>query len=144
MSANFTNKGQESAKEASEVVAKGIDQGKSNILIVKDLMKQGWPEESAINLVRESKRAIKQYEESIEQSIEQYKESPEGRRVTVSKYKRHMLFGLLWAAGGTAVTVGSAISAESGGGVYIIAWGAILFGIINFFVGLFGWLKYKN
>lgn len=54
-----------------------------------------------------------------------------------------MLYGTLWAIGGTVVTAVT-YSAASGGGVYVIAWGAIVFGIIDFFIGLFGWLKYKD
>jgi len=46
-----------------------------------------------------------------------------------------MIYGALWCGGGiliTALTYTMAI----GGGTYIIAWGAILFGAIQFFKGL--------
>jgi hypothetical protein len=48
-----------------------------------------------------------------------------------------MIFGALWCIGGiviTAVTFGAA----SGGGTYVVAWGAIIFGAIQFFRGLAG------
>jgi len=61
------------------------------------------------------------------------------RNVLASKYARHMLYGILWLVGGTVVTVAT-YKAASGGETYIIAWGAILFGIIEFFSGLIGWL----
>jgi hypothetical protein len=64
----------------------------------------------------------------------------------VKKYVRKMIVGLLWAGGGTAVTVISFVSAASseGGGRYVVTWGAIVFGIIDFLVGLVGWLKHKS
>jgi hypothetical protein len=47
------------------------------------------------------------------------------------------LHGALWCIGGILLTVGS-YSAASGGGTYVIAWGAILFGALQFFKGLAG------
>jgi hypothetical protein len=57
-----------------------------------------------------------------------------------------MIYGALWAVGGTAATVGTLVSAshKSGGGTYFVAWGAIIFGIIDFIRGLTGWLKYRQ
>jgi hypothetical protein len=49
---------------------------------------------------------------------------------------RNMLFGALWCVGGTVVTAVTYQSA-SPGGHYIIAWGAVLFGAIQFLRGLF-------
>lgn len=53
---------------------------------------------------------------------------------------RNMVMGGLWCVGGTIVTVLSYASAsnQSGGGSYVVAWGAILFGAIQFFRGLAG------
>jgi len=123
-------------EELSEAVAYKLAGGENKEKIVKELMKQGWPKESAVRFVDRIEQDLKQY-------VEQYKNSPEGRRVMASKYKRHMLYGALWAVGGTLVTAVTYIAA-SGGGMFIIAWGAIVFGIIEFFVGLFGWLKYND
>ena len=49
---------------------------------------------------------------------------------------RNMLFGALWCIGGTVVTVAT-LAASSEGGTYVVAWGAILFGGIQFLRGLF-------
>ena len=46
-----------------------------------------------------------------------------------------MLYGALWCIGGIVVTVAT-MSAASGGGTYVVAWGAIVFGGIQFFRGL--------
>jgi|GEM_PF-1961698 hypothetical protein len=48
--------------------------------------------------------------------------------------KRNMLFGALLFAGGTIVTVLSYQSA-SHGGRYVVAWGAIAFGLVQFIKG---------
>lgn len=63
----------------------------------------------------------------------------EQRQEMADHYKKHMLYGFLWAAGGTAVTVVSINSGQGG----IIAWGAIIFGIYDFFKGLNGYMTYK-
>ena len=49
--------------------------------------------------------------------------------------KKNMAFGALWAVGGTVVTAAT-YSAASGGGTYVVAWGAIVFGAIQFIQGL--------
>ena len=136
MSENLTPEEQKAIEELSEAVAYELAEGKNKGKIAKELVRQGWPKESAVQFVDSIEQGLKQY-------AEQYKNSPEGRQVMASKYKRHMLYGILWAVGGTVVTVAT-YSAASGGGVYVIAWGAIVFGIIDFFRGLFGWLKYKD
>jgi len=49
--------------------------------------------------------------------------------------KKNMLVGVLWLVGGSLVTAAT-MSAASGGGAYVVAWGAILFGGIQFLRGL--------
>lgn len=46
-----------------------------------------------------------------------------------------MLYGALWCIGGIVITVVT-YSAASGGGTYVVAWGAIIFGFIQFVKGL--------
>ena len=48
----------------------------------------------------------------------------------------NMLFGAIWCVGGIVVTAVT-YQAASNGGHYIIAWGAVLFGAIQFLRGLF-------
>ena len=54
--------------------------------------------------------------------------------------KRNMMIGAFWCIGGLIVTIGS-YSAVSGGGRYVVAWGAMLFGGIQFLGGLFQYLS---
>lgn len=49
--------------------------------------------------------------------------------------KKDILYGALWFVGGTVITVAT-YSAASGGGRYMIAWGAILLGGVQLVKGL--------
>lgn len=54
--------------------------------------------------------------------------------------QKNMLFGALWCIGGIVVTVVT-FSLAQGGGSFIVAWGAIVFGAIQFFKGLVDFLR---
>lgn len=62
--------------------------------------------------------------------------------VTKGVGQKMMLYGALWCIGGIVVTVGSysLASSSSSGGSYFIAWGAVLFGAIQFLKGLYKFL----
>jgi hypothetical protein len=60
--------------------------------------------------------------------------------VTKASAKKNMLVGALWCIGGTVATI-IGFSAASGGGTYLVFWGAIIFGAIQFFTGLVQLLK---
>lgn len=49
--------------------------------------------------------------------------------------RKNMLQGALWCLGGIVVTAAT-YSAASAGGTYMVAWGAIIFGAIQFFRGV--------
>lgn len=49
---------------------------------------------------------------------------------------KNMLYGALWCIGGLLVTF-LTYSAASNGGTYVVAWGAVVFGAIQFFKGVF-------
>ena len=52
-----------------------------------------------------------------------------------SAARKSMLYGGLWCVGGLLVTI-LTYGAASGGGRFIVAWGAIVYGGIQFFRGL--------
>lgn len=58
--------------------------------------------------------------------------------------KRKMLSGMLWAIGGCLVTVITYSMASNAGGRYFVVYGAIVWGVINFFIGLSMWLKNRK
>jgi hypothetical protein len=57
-----------------------------------------------------------------------------------TKSKKRMIRGLLWTVGGIIVTALTYAFASQLGGTYFIFYGAIIFGLIDFFVGLTGWI----
>jgi hypothetical protein len=67
--------------------------------------------------------------------VDQLKQArAQGRRVAAQK---NMFYGAFWCIGGIAVTVLTyQAAAGMGGGAFVIAWGAILFGAIQFLRGL--------
>ncbi len=79
------------------------------------LQEQGLDEENAIAIVNKIRKEIKKAEQA--------------------QAKKDMLYGGLWCVGGIVVTLFTYASA-SGGGRYVVAWGAILYGGIKFFTGL--------
>ena len=120
----------------AEEVAQMLAGGRRKNAIVKHLVrKRDMMEESADMLV-----------DQVQDFVNRFKESPEGRQLMAKKYKRHMVSGILWFVGGIIVTIATLAAAASKqeGGTYLVAWGAIIFGLIDFFVGLSGWLKYKD
>ena len=118
----------------TEGIAKDIGRGVSKDKIMARLVRDGVPAEASIRLV-----------EDAEESIVAYKSSPEARKAMARAYARHMVYGILWAVGGAVVTAVTYTNAATGhgGGRYVIAWGAIAFGLFDFLRGLFGWLKYS-
>lgn len=58
------------------------------------------------------------------------------------QHVRQMLIGVGMVVLGIAVTAGTFFlaSMQEGGGHYFITWGLVVFGAINFFRGLVGWI----
>ncbi|GEM_PF-1058896 len=73
-------------------------------------------------------------EHILQQRNEIEKDKVAQRETKKEKANRDMLFGLLWLVGGIIVTYVSYLISFGG---YIITWGAILFGAIQFLKGLF-------
>jgi hypothetical protein len=119
-------------RELSQAVARELARGVNRNTIIQKLIKQGWADDAAHQIVSQ-----------VEEAVNNYRESPEARQAMARAYARHMLYGALWAIGGITVTV-LTLAFAANGGTYVVAWGAIIFGIVDFFRGLFGWLKYKD
>ncbi|MBR5822608.1 MAG: hypothetical protein IKY67_00515 [Paludibacteraceae bacterium] len=54
-----------------------------------------------------------------------------------SAANKNMIYGALWCVGGLLVTAITYSVASENGGTYIVTWGAVIFGAIQFFKGLF-------
>lgn len=92
-----------------------VRQEKNSYETRKELEAQGLSEESARIIV-----------DNLETQINEAKKS---------RANKDMLYGGLWFFGGLIVTIVS-FSAASGGGSYVVAYGAIIFGGIQFFKGV--------
>ncbi|HYH05212.1 MAG TPA: hypothetical protein VEC37_19140 [Bacillota bacterium] len=99
---------------ALENIAGQLIAGKKTWEIKNSLTEQGVEKETASKVVEAVKEKI-----NAQRKKAAYKD---------------MIFGGLWCVGGLIVTV-LTYSAASGGGRYVVAWGAILFGGIQFFRG---------
>jgi hypothetical protein len=96
----------------------------------KDVLRQGMPPAA----VEEVLRAQGFDAATASGIVERADQSKNERRVAG---RRHMITGAIVCAVGTVITVWSYTAAEEGGGGhYVIAWGAIVFGAIQFFRGL--------
>ena len=62
------------------------------------------------------------------------------RKMRREKYKKRMLRGLAWTIVGAVITCGTYVFADSLGGKFVLLYGALIFGIIDFVAGLFGWI----
>jgi hypothetical protein len=49
--------------------------------------------------------------------------------------------GLVWLVIGIILTCGTMAFSDSMGGKYVFFYGAIIWGFIDFIIGLFGWLS---
>jgi hypothetical protein len=50
--------------------------------------------------------------------------------------QKNMLFGAMWCGGGLLITTWTYLGASESGGIYVLAWGPVLYGAIRFFRGL--------
>ena len=131
MSQELTPEYRAAIDELYRGVAKGLAEGRSKQEVVTELVSQGMDKHDAGQVV-----------DNVQQGLNQYRQSPEARAIMAGKYVRHMLFGALWLIGGAIVTL-LTYNAAGPGGTYIVAWGAIVFGAIDFLWGLFNWLRYS-
>jgi len=107
----------------SQFVAVELTRNTAPKVIDGELIKRSLPPELAKQLVASTQSALKKYR--------------------TEKYRKRMTRGALWTISGLVVTCGSNIFASDLGGSYVLCWGAIIFGIIDFLIGLIGWLSNK-
>jgi len=93
---------------------------KPPMFIVKELTNRGLQSEVASRIVNETQSLLK--------------------KARGEKHKKRMTRGALWTIAGLVLTCGSYLFASDGGS-YVLCWGAIIFGLIDFFVGLIGWVS---
>jgi hypothetical protein len=129
----ITPQEQEQIDRLAEAVATDLANGLTPGAIAKSLVKEGWDQAAADGFVAQ-----------VQTAMTQYRQSPQGQAAVQQAHRdrnqRNMTYGALWCIGGTVVT-GLTYAAASGGGTYVVAWGAIIFGGIQFLSGLFGSMR---
>lgn len=91
--------------------------------IIKSLTQQGADPETAKRIVAETQQAL--------------------NKARTEQYRKRMVRGLIWMVLGIIITCSTYLFADNLGGRFVLFWGAIIFGFIDFLVGLFGWLSNK-
>ena len=100
--------------------AEELARNKSTSTIMKNMVDQGMTREAAQKILNEMQGALKN-----------------SRR---DKFRRQMVRGLLWTMAGSLLTCGSYWLASDLGGLFLLCWGAILVGALDFFIGLVRWI----
>jgi len=104
-------------------VALELGNNKAPESIVKELMGKGVSPKNAQAIVSETQKLV--------------------RSARGDKYKKRMTRGLLWTIAGIIVTCATYAFAEDLGGRFVLCYGAIILGVIDFLAGLFGWIFSK-
>lgn len=91
--------------------------------VVKKLTEQGVTTATAEQVVSETQKLL--------------------NNAVADKNKKRMSRGLVWLVIGIILTCGTMAFSDSLGGKYVFFYGAIIWGFIDFIIGLFGWLSNK-
>lgn len=110
-------------KELAASAARDLASGKREEDVIKKLTSQGISTVLAAQIVEQVRPIV--------------------QKGKLMKYRNQMIGGIIWTVTGIAITIIS-MNMSSGGGTYYVCWGAVLFGVIDFLMGLFGWLKYRS
>lgn len=102
--------------------------GKSKEETIDHLVNEGFNEEVATNIVNNSLNIVT------------YKKEDDSD--TKSQALKDILFGALWFVGGSVVTIFTYSNAY-GGGRYVVAYGAIIFGAIQLIRGLYNYSSHQ-
>ncbi len=120
----MSSKEQEALRNLADLAAYELADGKNRKAVVAQLTKRGFPKKAVEQLVAQVAREL--------------------NPVFIKKYRKRMIRGLLWAVAGIALTIGTYIFAEESGGTrFLIFYGAILWGLVDFLGGLVAWLTYR-
>jgi hypothetical protein len=130
----ITPEEQQQIDQLTDAVASDLAKGATPATVAAALVKSGWDQANA-----------EQFVANVQSAMNAYRASPEGHAAILeakrARHRRNMTVGGLWCVGGTAVTLITYTAASSGGGTYVVAWGAILFGALQFLAGLYGSLR---
>ena len=104
-----------------QYAAMELSSNKSHQAVEKLLVSRGASLETAKTIVKDAQYGIKKSHRE--------------------KYKKRMTRGLIWTILGAVITCGTYAFASELGGKFVLFYGAIIFGFIDFIIGLIGWLS---
>jgi hypothetical protein len=130
------------AESITPFIEQELRAGKSRDAIAEALVAAGWDARHVRTVVDQTPAPAAVAPPTSEDAV-----GPSARSVQDEEVRayaiRKMKSGAAWCLGGLAVTVISFLAAANtrGGGSYFLAWGAIIFGAIDF---LRGWSMYRG
>jgi hypothetical protein len=130
-----------SIPELRHYIAKELRRGKSQDDLVRYLGTRGWPEVTARPFVANAAKSVQSLPDAQPEQKPQREAAP---RSLAEAYKHRMIRGLLWmlaGAGLSFVAYDIASYYQSTGFVFIFAMG---FGLVDFVLGLWGWLQHRK
>jgi hypothetical protein len=132
MSANPPSDPVEAMGPVAVAVANALAEQKPKRKIAAQLMRAGRTEAEA-----------NQFIQDVEQAMNAYWETPEGKRLKAANYTLHLILGPVLIAIGALITYIS-FSLTAPGGTFVVAYGAMLAGLVDFIYGLAGHIKRKT
>lgn len=125
-------------QQARNYVTEQLSRGKSEPEVVKSLVDGGWTQEQAAPFVRDAATALNVPRQAmLAQGAPAAGPSGAMRDIAMHVARKNMLVGGIWLVLGIVVTAGTYAAASNGGGTYVVTWGAIVFGGIQFLKGVF-------
>lgn len=122
------------AENPETMVPRELSRGRSREDLVAELVRFDWTPEAAAALV-----------DHAADDIRRYHASPESREELVREARRQVVAGLLITLLGLGVTAFTFLSALAGAlGFYVVAWGAVLGGLVMVSRGWPRWRLYRK
>jgi hypothetical protein len=117
----FSTDGKQDLSGLFRFAAQELSRKQSPKTVVQKLVNQGVTPATANQIVTETQNALK--------------------KALAEKGKKRMTRGMIWAVIGIVLTCGTMTFASNLGGKYILFYGAVIYGVIDFIAGLIGWLS---
>ena len=134
-------------QEITNLVSKQLAAGQGHDVIIQQLVTRGWPEVTARHFVVNAAQTTHSPQSVQSQSAQHAGEDDrddEERAIVAEMYRRRMIRGLVWALTGLFTLAMFFSVSQALGGVSLFFMAAVIFGTVDFVVGLIGWWRNRN
>ncbi|MCL5999401.1 MAG: hypothetical protein M1546_25565 [Chloroflexi bacterium] len=131
-------------QEVTNLVSRQLAAGQGRDVIIQQLVTRGWPEVSARHFVTNAAQTAHSPQSQAAQHAGEDARDDEERAVVAELYRRRMIRGLVWALTGLFTLAMFFNVSQALGGVSLFFMAAIIFGAVDFVVGLIGWWRNRN